>query len=152
MPYTSPWKDSQDYSYSTDRLMQPLFHIFLKATVSQHFIQQLPHVSRNYGLTPSPSAFGACWTLRSRAAHGTQCLPPHCLGLQSSSGLHAEKGTTNFEFPWATLQGQPPCRTTGLAVCEACRLFTPELDPVCPPCQSCSYLHSLASLGTAEAQ
>lgn len=132
MPYTSRWKDSQDCSCSTDWLMQHLFHLFLKATVSQRFIQHLPHVSRNDGLTPSPSAFGICWTLESRAAHGTQCLPPRCLRLQSSSGPHAEKGTTNSKFWWATLQGQPPCRTTGLAVHEACCLFIPGLDPACP--------------------
>lgn len=76
VPYTSPWKDSQDYSYCTDWLIQLLlFHIFLKATGSQHFSQQLSHVSRAYRLTPSPSAFGVDWrcSLGQLVVLGTCC-------------------------------------------------------------------------------
>ena len=65
----------------------------------------------------------------------------------SSSGPHAEKGPTDSEFRWATLQGQPPRSTIGLVVHEACCLFTPGLDRAQPLCQGHSCLPSLRSLG-----
>jgi len=85
------------------------------------------------------------WHLIDAAVSGSswQSVPGATLPQAASSlGLHAEKGTTSSEFWWAALCGQPPRSTTGLAVREACCLFTPGLDRAWPLCQGHSCLLS----------
>lgn len=92
VPYTLPWKDSQDYSYSTGWLIQLLlFCLFLKATGSKHFSSSFLTSTEIMVWHPLPLLLMLAWHC-SLMAHST-CS--HAASGLSSSGLHAEKGTTN---------------------------------------------------------
>lgn len=61
VPYILPWKDSQDYFYFTNWLLQLLFPIFLKLTGFQHFTQHPPHIAEIRVLHLCPLLLALDW-------------------------------------------------------------------------------------------